>query len=620
MVMGTLVLHPPRFARHFWQRLPVGAWLRWLILALAVLGCLGVPWSARCSAQEVTVSAAVEPAAVSLGESVEFSISIQGAQEPDQPPAISVEGAQVQYVGPSKQASLINFQLSVSMAHRYLLTPSRVGELTIPAVALEIRGKRYETQPVTLKVTAAPQEDGRQPSVPGPFVECEIPRRPVYVGESFPVQVRLLVPSETPWRIERLPQFETDAFTKAPFQQPQQQQQVRDGRSFDALLFPTALTAIKSGEVPLGPIQFKIQQAVPQKKQPNARGPFGGIFNGFPFVNQQATFQEKTVVLPEHRMAVSELPEMGKPASFRGAIGQFQFHAAFNQNRVKVGEPLVATLTIEGQGNFDRIEPPPILAPEGWRIYPPEIHFTKADEFGLRGTKTFRIAVVPQNAQSQMPEFEFASFNPDAASYQIQKSQSAPLSVEGSLDKAQLEAIESASLPSKKRERPLEKAAAAQPGGIPLLEVNKPSVAASPVWANRPLFWSVQGVLLAALFAAALWKWNVRRVLALGPAPHLRQEASKIEQGLALQTSRSDWFNQAKRVVQLRTAAHSGQPAEAVDLPDALAVLAHASKVAEDVRWLFETDAALRFGGQTLEIPPKPEEQRRIQALLRHLS
>lgn len=616
--MGILALYLPQHIRHFCDT--DRGFLRGISWVLAAVAFLGIIQSEPCNAQEISVSASVEPATIPLGESAELSVSIQGAQEPDQPPVISVEGAQIQYVGPSKQASLINFQLSVSMSHRYLLTPSRVGELTIPAVALEIRGKRYETQPVTVKVTAAPQADPQQPAVPGPFVECEIPRRSVYVGESFPVQVRLLVPSETPWRIERLPQFETDAFTKAPFQQPQQQQQVRDGRSFDALLFPTALTAIKSGEVPLGPIQFKIQLAVPPKKQPNARNPFGGIFNGFPFVNQQNTFQERTVVLPEHKMQVSELPEQGKPASFRGAIGQFHFHAAFNQTRVKAGEPLVATLTVEGQGNFDRIEAPPILVPDGWRVYPPEMTFAKADEFGLRGTKTFRIAVVPQGAQTQMPEFEFASFNPDAASYQIQKSQSAPLQIEGSLDKAQLDALAAAVLPSKKMERALEKSSPPQSSAPPLLELNIPPVASSPIWTNKPLFWAVQTALVSALLGALAWRWNTRRILALGPGPQLRREARKIGENLGSQTSRIGWFNQAKRAVQLHTAAQSGHQAEAVDFPDTLATLRPPPQIADELRWLFETDAALRFGGQKVDAPPKPEEQHRIQALLRYFA
>jgi hypothetical protein len=551
---------------------------------------------------------------------VEVSVAIQGAQEPDQPPGFEVEGAQLQYVGPSKQATLINFQLSVSMSHRYMLTPSRIGDITIPSVALQIRGKRYETQPVTLKVTAASPESGQPPPGPSPLVECEIPRRPVYVGESFPVQVRLLVPSETPWRIERLPQFETDAFTKTPFQQPQQQQQVRDGRPFDTLFFPTALTAIKSGEVPLGPVQFKIQVATPQKKQPN-RGPFGGIFNGFPFANQQNTFQEKTIILPQHKMQVQELPTEGRPASFRGAIGVFNFRSSFNQDRVKMGEPIVVTLSVEGQGNFDRIEAPPIAAPEGWRVYPPEIHFAKGDEFGLRGTKTFRIAVVPQSAQTQMPEFEFASFNPDAGTYHVQKSLSAPLRVEGSLDKSQMDAL-AGSLPPKKSQRSAE----TSPGTgasttVPaLLEENVPSLAVSELWRNRPLFWSLQASLVFAVLAGVAWQWNLRRIAALGPVPRLLEEARSLEQRLGAENSKTSWFQQAKRVVQLHTAARSGLMADAVDLPETLHAFNPPTQIADDLRWIFETDAALRFGGVRSDLPLNPEERERIQNLLRHLT
>lgn len=576
--------------------------------------------SAPCEAQQISVSSSVDPASVSVGESAELTVAIQGAQEPDQPPAIQVEGAQVQYIGPTKQASLNNFQLSVSMTHRYLLVPTQPGELTIPAVSLDIRGQRYETKPIILKVANSPQDESKQAPAPGPLVECEIPRRPVYVGESFPVQVRLLVPSETPWRIERLPQFETDAFTKSPFQQPQQQRQNREGKDFDVLFFPTALTAIKSGEVPLGPIQFKIQVAVPQRKQGANRNPLGAIFNGFPFVTQQNTFQEKIVILPEHRMRVNELPEEGKPASFRGAIGEFRFGAAFNQTRVKVGEPIVATLTVEGQGNFDRIEAPPLTAPEGWRVYPPEIHFAKADEFGLKGTKTFRIAVVPQTAKSHMPQFEFASFNPDAASYKTQVNDSFPLQIEGSPEKAMNETL-SNSLRTKGLEPAVPKPDSQPEPGPPqaLLETNLSSLGVSRLWSNQSLFWAVQGLLLSVISGVAVWKWNQRRVAALGLGPRLRREARELEASLPLQNSKPRWFNQARRAVQLLAAARSGHPAEAVDLEEALAALAPASQLAEDIRWLFETDAALRFGGQSVEEPPKTEDRLRIQSILRNI-
>ncbi len=589
------------------------------LLSILLWLCVFAGVNLDCPAQEISVTASLEPASVAVGESAELSISIQGAQEPDQPPAVQVEGAEVRYAGPTKQATLNNFQLSVSMSHRYVVTPSRVGDLTIPAVALEVRGKRYETQPVALKVTASPEEE--QQAGPMPFVECDIPRRPVYVGESFPVQVRLLVPSNTPWRIERLPTFETDAFTKSPFQQPQQQQQVRNDRPFDALLFPTALTAVKSGEVPLGPIQFKIQIAAPQKKRNDARSPFGGIFNGFPFNTQQNPMQEKTVVLPEHKMRVNELPEEGRPASFRGAIGQFQFQASFNQNRVKMGEPIVVTLTVEGQGNFDRIEAPPLISPDGWRVYPPEIQFTKSDEFGLRGIKTFRIAVVPHSPQTQMPEFEFASFHPDAGTYQVQKSQSAPLQVEGAPDKAQAEAVQNATvLPKKKPASPNPSENPKAPLIPTILEHNLPSIATSPLWANPAVFWTIQALLIGAVLAGALWQWNTRRLAALGPGPQLRKEARQLTANLPTQPSKTLWFQQARRAVQLLTAARSGKITDAVDLADALTAFQPSAQTTEELRWLFETDAALRFGGHTADNLPKPEEQQRIRKILDSLS
>jgi hypothetical protein len=251
------------------------------------------------------------------------------------------------------------------------------------------------------------------------------------VGESFPVEVRLLVPSEIRWRIERMPEFETDSFTKTPFQQPQQRQEKRDGKDFEICNFRTTLTAVKSGSVPLGPLTFNIQASIPKKKVNNAANPLGAFFDGFPFDNQPTALQERKVILPQQKVEIRELPAENKPDTFRGAIGQFRFSSSTSQGKVKFGEPLVVTLQVEGEGNFDRIEAPPLLEPEGWRAYPAEASFAKSDDTGLRGVKTFRIALVPEKAHTRTPQFEFASFDPSSATYQKQQNGISSLEVEG---------------------------------------------------------------------------------------------------------------------------------------------------------------------------------------------
>jgi hypothetical protein len=581
-----------------------GMWLR-VLCALAGLshGLLA----------EVTVGASLQPASTNVGEPVQLSITVNGSQRVDQIPAVVIDGAQAQHIGQNTQIQLINSNLTVSLTNRYLVSPNRIGELQIPAIDVLVDGKRYQTAPLKLKVLDVGQDPaGTAPASSEPTAEIELPKRPVYVGESFPAEVRLLVPSEIRWRIEKMPEFETDSFTKTPFQQPQQRHEKRDGKDLEVCNFRTTLTAVKSGSVPLGPLRFNIQAAVPKKKVNNAANPLGAFFDGFPFDNQPTALQERKVILPQQTLEIRELPAENKPDSFRGAIGQFRFSSSTSQAKVKLGEPLVVTLQVEGEGNFDRIEAPPLLEPEGWRAYPAEASFAKADDTGLRGVKTFRIALVPEKAHTRTPQFEFASFDPNSATYQKQQNGISSLEVEGVPAPAPEPKQVVAAKPPEPKPEPKP---APEPKPV-LAEQRFESEAGSQVWQSREWFWGVQlaaGFLLAAILGII----GVRGYLARqGDGPRLVREAKALEAGLRGSTERAAFFERAVRAAQLRSQVRSGQPAAAADASDISRAFSAGGLLQAELDWLFEADAEARFAGTRSGNVLKEEERRRVLDLL----
>jgi hypothetical protein len=575
--------------------------------------CVGAALSARVMA-EVTVGATLQPAATTVGEPVQLSVTVNGSQRVDQIPAVSVDGAQVQHIGQNTQIQLINSNLTVSLTNRYLVSPTRVGELTIPSIDVVVDGKRYPTAPLKLKVLDVGQDPSSSEPPPAvPSAEVELPKRPVYVGESFPVEVRLVVPSEIRWRIERMPEFETDSFTKTPFQQPQQRQEKRDGKDFEVCHFRTTLTAIKSGSVPLGPLTFNIQAAMPKKKVNNAASLVGSVFDGFPFDNQPTALQERKVILPQQTVEIRELPTENKPDTFRGAIGQFRFSSSTSQNKVKFGEPLVVTLQVEGEGNFDRIEAPPLIEPDGWRAYPPEASFAKADDTGLRGVKTFRVALVPQKGHVRTPQFEFASFDPNTATYQKQQNGISSLEVEGVPPPApETKQVEAAKPPEPKPEPK------AEPKPL-LAEQQVQAEPVSEVWESRKWFWGLQ-MAAGALVVCVLGAFGVRGYRARqGDGPRLVREARALEAGMRGLTERAAFFQAAVRAAQLRAQVRSGQPAAAADALDIGRAFAASGGVQGELQWLFEADSEARFAGGKSAQAIKEEERRRALELLAKL-
>src|SRR5207248_676414 len=104
------------------------AWLRTLILALAVL--FGSPaWAA-------TVTATLDSPAISLGDTVNFGIVIEGGNPDTVPPLPKIAGLQMDYAGPAQNTTIVNGRVSSSITLNYVVTPSKRGDFTIPAVAV----------------------------------------------------------------------------------------------------------------------------------------------------------------------------------------------------------------------------------------------------------------------------------------------------------------------------------------------------------------------------------------------------------------------------------------------------------------------------------------------------
>ena len=98
---------------------------------------VGVPQQVQA---EVTVGATLQPASTNVGEPVQLSITVNGSQRVDQIPTVAIDGAQAQHIGQNTQIQLINSNLTVSLTNRYLISPTRIGDLEIPAIDVLIDG------------------------------------------------------------------------------------------------------------------------------------------------------------------------------------------------------------------------------------------------------------------------------------------------------------------------------------------------------------------------------------------------------------------------------------------------------------------------------------------------
>ncbi len=384
-------------------------------------------------AQNISVNAAFNPGTTVVGEPVEFSVTISGTnRNQGNPPLPAADGIQFRYIGPQMSTVINNFQMSVTLTHRFQAIPQKTGDLEVPPIAVQIDGNNYQTQKVTLRVQE-PGKNGNPEPNNGAFIEVEFPDRTLYVGENIPVNINLCVPSDIRWKPLRMPEFETDHFTRGPVTQPFQHQKDIGGRAFDIATFRTTLTPIRAGKLQLPPIRSLVTMQTSRKGR--GSNSFEEIFGSDPFA---AAFAGSTTVMAERHLTskektieIAELPSSNRPDSFQGAIGRFDIRSTSKPDNVKVGDPVTATVHISGEGNFDRIDLPPIQDAKGWRPYPPTSNFQKADEIGRTGTKSFELALVPEEAKPVAPIFVFSYFDPSIGNYVTKTTDARRLEVTG---------------------------------------------------------------------------------------------------------------------------------------------------------------------------------------------
>lgn len=137
--------------------------------------------------------------------------------------------------------------------------------------------------------------------------------------------------------------------------------------------------------------------------------------------------------LPSFEIQVLPFPAEGKPASFQGAIGNFDFYAKLmSSSNVQVGDKIQLQLTVTGTGELEQLLPPDLCCQPGFSGF-----FKPSDlppVTKIQGnTKTFLLELFVQNSDiTSIPPIEFSFFNPTTKAYEKKVSSSIPLHVTAS--------------------------------------------------------------------------------------------------------------------------------------------------------------------------------------------
>lgn len=332
--------------------------------------------------------------------------------------------------GPNQSISKqwINGKASFSKTFSYFLQPNATGTLKIGQAEIEIDGTVYKTIPIEITVTGA-VEKPKDPNDPVAAAEdnvhlvAEVSKNDPYLNEAFTVVYKLYVSRETAvngWNELDAPKF-ADFWSQSI---DEKQFKVYDG-SYDGkpyryvILRRTLLYPQKTGALTIEPLALNINVEAPT----NRRDIFG----------MRITRPAKiTVTAPTRKVNVKALPEDGKPESFTGAVGSFDFDVTASKTKLDAQEALDLTLTAKGNGNLKLFTLPKPKLPSALEVYEPENEQdVRVSLNGMAGSNSARYTIVPQQKGSYpIPPIRFSYFDPATEQYKTLSSDEIVIDVE----------------------------------------------------------------------------------------------------------------------------------------------------------------------------------------------
>src|SRR6266853_4032831 len=592
------------------------------ILFLTPLAIAAMQSSFAASPSVTAVLSNSQPA---VGEIVQLEIKISGANKAKVPESISVDGLEIHQTGQMYESSLsFGFggnEGSSSATYTYSVLPLKAGQFNIPPQTVRVGSDSLRTPVLVLNVAqgsrgspGSSQSGQTQAASKLAFAELVVAKKDAYVGEMVPAEIRLGFDPRARGRLQDGPELSGQGFTTQKLQPPRESLETIGGRTYQVYTFKTAIAAARPGKFEIGPVTAKAVVVLPRRpsaprttrpRSPldpfNLDDPFSDPFFSDPF-GSTGERTELPIRSETATLNVKPLPT-NAPPNFSGAIGNFTMAVDAKPKTVQVGDPITVTSTINGRGNFDRMNGPALEDERGWHKYPPSSKFKQDDDVGISGEKTFEMVLAPNEKKPAVPPLVFAYFDPIKENYVTLRSDAVPIQVEGGAAPAPTVAAARAT-GAKSATPPTPAAAAVAPTAKPqdilyqMSDLGRVRLF-TPIYA-RPVFWMAQLAPLILLLGFVGWKIrqakidnrDAQRIAAL------RQESSELLRKLRRgQLSPQEYFSSASRVVCVKTALAKNVNPNAVDAETAAKAFDLAEDEREQLRTLFERSDELRFSG-----------------------
>ena len=367
---------------------------------------------------QVNFEATVSKSKLALNERLRIDFVMNQNGDNFSPP----EFENFQIIGGPNQSiktSYVNGEREFSKTYSYFLKPLKKGKLKINQASIEIDGELYKSLQIEVLIT----DSVKQPSdsTTQYYNDDDIELRALiskgspYLNEPITVVYKLYY--KAPINISDARETETPKFKdfwsqtiKIP--QLKVQREIYKGQNYNVVEWrKVVLYPQKIGDLEITPLSLNLVLDVPTDK----RDFFGNV------IYDQTS---QLISTGMRRIIVKDLPQQGKPNSFSGAVGKFEFDVILNKNSLRATESFQAELKVKGNGNLKLFDLPDILVPNSMELFEPEREeLISTNLSGMSGSVSKFFTVIPR-FQGNFPieEVEFSYFDPETEKYKILKS------------------------------------------------------------------------------------------------------------------------------------------------------------------------------------------------------
>ncbi len=361
-----------------------------------------------------------------LNERFPIAFSINNEGDNFQGPKFPGFKAEGPFINKGNQTSItiVNGKMTqkreISTQVIYYLTPTKKGTFTIGSATIEFNGTVYKSQPIKINITdpiQMPSYPGQNPRQQqnynfgeGIHLVGELSTKNPYVNEPVTVIYKLYFePRSTVgnFRNFKAPKYEDFWSQYIDMKQLRAERGKFNGKDYNmVVLRKVILYPLEAGAKKIEPFKIDVDAEVPTGR----RDWFG---------QYEMTAVEKSLSTGMQTINVKPLPENGKPSSFTGAVGNFDFKVVPSKTSLKAGESLDLEVSVSGKGNLKLFTLPKPILPSALEMYDPAHNENvQTPVTGMVGKISDKYTIIPQfKGKYTIKPIEFSYYDLASKSY-----------------------------------------------------------------------------------------------------------------------------------------------------------------------------------------------------------